>query len=157
MKFGVLSDTHWGRISQIDPTVIRAFQNVDAILHAGDLVDVSILQLLERFRPIYAVYGNCDNYAMRAYLPRKRTIDVESFKIGIIHGWRRDINYLKDLSDEFENIDIVVFGHSHRATNVYMDGVLFFNPGSPTYPRDGEATVGILEIGARPFGYHIAL
>ena len=157
MRFGVLSDTHWRRIEQFDPRIMHNFREVDAILHAGDVVDLSIVKMLERFRPTYAVYGNCDNYDIRAHLPPKRTLDVDGVKVGIIHGWRRDLGYLPTLAAEFDNIDIVVFGHSHAATNIFRDGVLYFNPGSPTYPRSDEASIGILEIGDQVSCYHIAL
>lgn len=157
MKLGILSDTHWSRIEHVNPRVMHSFRDVEAILHAGDMVDVSILKMLGSFRPTYAVCGNCDSHGIRARLPPKRTIRVDGFTIGIIHGWRRDLAYLKDLAGEFENVDVIVFGHSHAATNMVMDGVLFFNPGSPTYPRSEEPSVGILELGGHPRAYHIAV
>lgn len=45
------------------------------------------------------------------------------------------------------NIDFVVFGHTHIPTYETIDNITFINPGSLTYPRDGsDKSFGILTI-----------
>jgi uncharacterized protein len=158
MKLGILSDTHWSSDGQLDSRIFHIFGEAEAILHAGDIVDISVIQALEAFRPTYAVHGNCDSHEVRFHLPRKRFLKVEGIKIGIIHGWRRDLHYLEELGREFDGAQIVIFGHSHCPTLEFRQGVMYFNPGSITYPRYGpSSTVGVLELGDNPRAYHIAL
>jgi uncharacterized protein len=157
MKLGVISDTHWQHAEHVNKRIFELFADVEAILHAGDIVDLSVLEALMSFRPLYAVCGNCDGPEIQAELPFKRTIQADHLKIGILHGWRRDLAYLGDLAREFIDVQVVVFGHSHIPAAEQRDGVFFFNPGSASLPRATPATVGILEIGSRIQAYHMEL
>ncbi|MEM9260403.1 MAG: metallophosphoesterase family protein, partial [Bacteroidota bacterium] len=65
MKIGLLSDTH----SHLDPRVFEHFVDCDEIWHAGDIGDAEVLDKLEDFKPVRAVYGNIDDAAMRLRLP----------------------------------------------------------------------------------------
>ncbi|MBU1902405.1 MAG: metallophosphoesterase family protein, partial [Proteobacteria bacterium] len=48
----------------------------------------------------------------------------------------------------FDNVDVIVYGHSHVASNHTRDGVLFFNPGTATgYSSSGIHSIGVLELG----------
>ena len=51
-----------------------------------------------------------------------------------MHGYGHPDNLVDILKNEFfsEKPDIIIFGHSHVPKNEYIDGVLFFNPGSAT-------------------------
>ena len=61
MKIGVLSDTHgW-----LDPAVYEHFANVDEIWHAGDAGNMEVITKLEAFKPLRAVWGNCDDFEVR--------------------------------------------------------------------------------------------
>ncbi|MDQ7824507.1 MAG: metallophosphoesterase family protein [Candidatus Eremiobacteraeota bacterium] len=158
MKLGVLSDTHWQSPDQFDRRLFKVFHDVDAILHAGDMVHGAVLSLLEGFRPTYAVTGNCDEWDLHGRVPEKRLIEIRGFRIGLIHGWRRDLHYLSELGREFDGVHVVVFGHSHCAVEENRGGVLYFNPGSATCPRDGGGpTVGIIEIAGMLETYHVPL
>lgn len=137
---GVLSDTHIPRrAKRLPPEVIQGFQGVELILHAGDILQESVLQELVKIAPVYAVYGNGDHGELKEKLPAKRLINYAGFKIGLTHGhdyYRSSGISLGQLMEAFdEDVDAIIFGHSHRPYNERVNGILFFNPGSPTDKR----------------------
>ncbi|MFC1594488.1 metallophosphoesterase family protein [Candidatus Omnitrophota bacterium] len=149
MKIGVISDTHIPTQAQdIAPEVYEAFSGVDLILHAGDLVQLSVLESLKNIAPVRAVYGNMDTPAVRAVLPVKDIIQCENFTIGLMHGYGSAHNLEEKVASEFqEKVDVIVFGHSHKAVNETRGWILYFNPGSPTDDTFAEfKSFGILEI-----------
>jgi uncharacterized protein len=147
VTLGVLSDTHlMGR--PVPERVLRALDGVDMILHAGDILEMAILDELESIAPTVAVAGNMDGGELREVLPDKRVIEAGGYRIGLIHGWGAPDNMTSRLRREFEDVDIVVFGHTHEACNREEDGVYFFNPGSPTDKIFASfRSLGILELG----------
>ena len=134
MKIGVISDTHIPlKAKGIPVEVLNGLKGVDLILHAGDLIDVSVLEQLRKIAEVKAVVGNMDNPEVVRTLSKKEVVKVNNFKIGLIHGFGPPNGIEERIRGEFEgNIDVIVFGHSHSAVNETRNGVLFFNPGSPT-------------------------
>ena len=131
MTIGVLSDTHSFSIPSV---VTESFKSVDLIVHAGDICDLSTLKLLNKIAPIRAVQGNMDELAVKKILPLKDIILCGGLKIGLTHGHMgQSREAIKNASACFKDdkIDIVIFGHSHQAINEKIDGILYFNPGSP--------------------------
>lgn len=149
MKIGVISDTHLSRTNDLlEKTLERYFREVDLILHAGDLTSLEVLDTFQG-KKVVAVAGNMDSQAVKNKLPEKEVVEVGSFKIGLIHGWGSPRNLEKKVAASFQNVDCVVFGHSHRAYNQIIDGVLLFNPGafSSGLFSSGERSVGLLTLG----------
>ena len=151
LRIGVLSDTHIVDLEVGIPFLERLlekeFLGADLILHAGDVVHPDSLLAFES-KLLYAVRGNMDPPVQG--IPLKRVIEVGGFRIGLIHGWGPAENLEKRVLQEFvgQPIDCLVYGHSHNPVNRLMQGVLMFNPGSPTDRRGAPFhTVGILEIG----------
>ena len=134
MRIGIISDTHIPRACPSLPAkVIKAFDGVDLILHAGDLVEIKVLRDLEKIAKTTAVYGNMDEPEVRNVLREKEIIKIGGFIIGLIHGSGPASNITNYVKNQFtEKIDAIVFGHSHVPLNETKNGVLFFNPGSPT-------------------------
>lgn len=136
MRIGVIADTHIpDRSGTIPKQILEDFKNVDLIIHAGDLVELSVLEQLSAVcRDVKAVWGNMDSYEVRKKLPEKTIIEVANFKIGIMHGYGHPDKLIGILSEEFrdDNVDIIIFGHSHNSFNEKRGKILFFNPGSPT-------------------------
>jgi len=118
---GVISDTH----GLVRPEARVALAGVDRIIHAGDLDEREVLQLLGSLAPTTAVRGNCDRGAWARALPECTTVTVEGLAIHVLH----DV-YQIGLDAKSEGIAAVVCGHSHRPRNEVRDGVLYFNPGS---------------------------
>lgn len=136
MRIGVISDTHIpDEVSEIPREILKAFEKVDLILHAGDLVDPSVLEKLKKSgKEVKAVWGNMDPYELRKELPEKEIFKAGKYKIGLMHGYGPAGALIKLLAKIFkeDNVDAIVFGHSHSPVNEKKNGILFFNPGSAT-------------------------
>ena len=61
MKVGLLSDTH----GYLDPSIFDYCKDCDEIWHAGDVGNVALLETLENFKPLRAVFGNIDGHDIR--------------------------------------------------------------------------------------------
>lgn len=148
MRILVLSDTHIPRVAQDLPkSIYDEIKNVDLILHAGDFVDAEVLDALKKLKKVHAVYGNMDGPDVRRVLKDKEIVHAGKFRIGLIHGYGAPNDLVATVRKEFANVDAIVFGHSHIAMNAVHDGILFFNPGSPTDTIFASAnTYGILEV-----------
>ncbi|HOR86420.1 MAG TPA: metallophosphoesterase [Bacillota bacterium] len=149
MKIGVISDTHIRSSAKLLPNIIfKAFDGVEMILHAGDILIDEVIIELETIAPVYAVAGNNDDYDMLYKYGTKRIIEVNGKRIGLTHGSSRGRTYL-NAYDIFSrnNVDCVVYGHSHKPHNEMINGVLFFNPGSPTSKRfEPRYSLGLLYV-----------
>ena len=135
MKIGVLSDTHIPVNScELPPELIEALKGCDLIVHAGDLVDLCIMKELGRLSQVEAVSGNMDLPKAQAALEKKKVLIVAGKKLCLMHGYGNPDKLIDIMKEEFfsQKPDIIVFGHSHVPMNEYIDGVLFFNPGSAT-------------------------
>lgn len=148
MLIGLISDTHIpDRAKEIPKKVFDSFDNVDLIIHAGDLTSPKVIEELEQIAPVMAVQGNMDR-VNGIDLPKAKIIEVEGLKIGVVHGEvypRADSDQLIYLAQELR-ADILVSGHSHQPKIEQKSGVLLLNPGSPIVPRLADRTVMLLEI-----------
>jgi uncharacterized protein len=130
-------------------------RGADAILHAGDLIEVEVLESLERLGPpVHAVRGNVDSATLQARLPLTRVVEAAGARIAMIHdAGPRDRRLLR-MRRRFPDADAVVFGHSHLPLHeTSADGEFqLFNPGSPTERRRApDHTMGIATVaGGRP-------
>ncbi|MGH7523705.1 MAG: metallophosphoesterase family protein [Gemmatimonadales bacterium] len=158
MRIGIISDTH----GLLRPEVFDAFEEVDQILHAGDVGDAAILEKLAAIAPVAAVYGNTDSGELRRRLPRVARLELDHFNVVVTHGdqFGRDIKP-DDLHDAYPEADIIAFGHTHRPLLTVVDLVVtVINPGSAGARRfDIPASVGIIELeaGIPPRGRLLAL
>jgi putative phosphoesterase len=147
---GLISDTHVPkRAMRVPPKVYEIFQNVDYIIHAGDLVELAVLDELEQIAPVLAVHGNMDSMEVVGALPRLNSLKVFDWKIGVMH----DPNTLYGLSKMRElakqnAFNVFVYGHTHVASVKWEEKTLYINPGSPTNPpsRMLKPSVGLLTI-----------
>jgi len=70
------------------------------------------------------VRGNVDQGAWSAKLPVTRRIEIDGFRIYVLH-------ILAELDPRAaNNVDAVIYGHSHQPKIETKNGTLFFNPGS---------------------------
>ena len=146
MNIGVISDTH---SNPIPKQVLEAFKKVDFIIHAGDFCDEETLKVLKGVKEVKGVWGNMDPAKIRKIFPAKQLIPCGKFKIGLYHGEGPGLKILERVKQEFKNdkVDAVVFGHSHHPFNEKIDGVLYFNPGSPNDTISAPCcSYGILEV-----------
>jgi putative phosphoesterase len=138
MRLGVISDTH----GLLRPRAVQALRGCDALLHAGDIGSLEILDALRSLAPVTAVRGNNDTSAWARDLPLAVTIEVEAVRVHTLHEIK-----LLAVDPAAEGLRVIVSGHSHRPAMETRAGVLYFNPGSAG-PRRFKlpVAVGILEI-----------
>ncbi|MFH1096911.1 MAG: metallophosphoesterase [Candidatus Desantisbacteria bacterium] len=134
MKIGITSDTHIpARAHSLPSILIQEFSKVDLILHAGDILTMDVLRELEKLAKVVAVYGNMDKPETRERLEEKRIVEVENVKIGLIHGIGSKIGLASRIKNDFpDDVDCIVYGHTHVPECRQEGNILFFNPGSPT-------------------------
>jgi putative phosphoesterase len=149
MRVGVISDTHVPTIARSLPSAIfEVFQGVDLILHAGDILDLSILDELMTIAPVEAVAGNMDGSEVHLHLPYKKIIPLAQYSAGLIHGKYKIEVQREMIRKEFDDVDLIVYGHSHTPFWGKVDGMYFLNPGSPTDKRHAPYnSVALLEVG----------
>lgn len=151
MKIGVISDTHIpDRAGAIPEEVLGALKGTDMIIHAGDLVHLSVLEKLKEISPLVkAVYGNMDPSEVRKELREKEIFEAGKFKIGLMHGYGAPAKLVELMEGNFKgaSVDIIIFGHAHSPFNEKRGNVLYFNPGSPTDKMFAPYnSYGIIEI-----------
>ncbi|VEN73473.1 Phosphoesterase [Candidatus Desulfarcum epimagneticum] len=149
MKIGVISDTHLSRPNKALANLMRGpFQDVSLALHAGDLTSISVLDAFGDLEVI-AVAGNMDAHGTASSLPPSRIVEADGFRIGLTHGWGARQGLEKRIMESFENVDAIVYGHSHVPANHVKNGVLMFNPGAfmGSYSGSLGGSVGILTTG----------
>lgn len=148
MKVGILSDTHIRKGRTLPQFVWEQLEGVDKILHAGDLVTVSLLEELALLAPVVAVRGNGD--WLMEDLPDTAITQLGSLKVGLTHGYLgRGGNTPERAFNTFaqSEVDMIVFGHSHLPYKSFVNGILMFNPGSPTERRgQPQCSLGIMTI-----------
>jgi putative phosphoesterase len=150
MKIGVISDTHLKEPhSEFRKVIELHFRDVEKVLHAGDIVDRRVVEYLLSLKELIAVYGNMDPSDIRNILPQKRTVEIGGFRIGLIHGGGSPFGIESRIRDEFDEVDAIVYGHTHSPANHWVRNTFFFNPGSPTRSLWHGATLGILHVGEK--------
>ena len=134
MLVAVISDTHMPRGRRRLP--VEHLAGADAILHAGDLMERSVLAELQALGPpVHAVRGNVDDGWLMARLPLQRTLELGGVRIGMIHDAGHKEGRLERLRRRFPDERAVIFGHSHIPLHEEAGGFQIFNPGSPTERR----------------------
>jgi putative phosphoesterase len=74
---GLISDTHIpSRAKGIPKEVFTTFAAVDFIIHAGDLVQLSVIDELEQIAPVLAVSGNMDGPEVSGILPQINSLKI---------------------------------------------------------------------------------
>ena len=150
MKVAVLSDTHIPyAAAQLPEKVCEALKYADAIIHAGDYQAESVIDTLQSFADFYGVRGNMDSLAIHNRVPEELIINLGGFAIGVVHGWGSPAELEERVLASFKGkkLDAIIYGHSHQAKNEMRNGVLLFNPGSPTDNRRAAFhSMGILTL-----------
>jgi putative phosphoesterase len=147
MKIGVISDTHLKKVTQqLVDIYDRYLSGVDMIVHAGDLVSMDIVDFLSQ-KPLHVVQGNMDEWDVREQFDTKKIIEINGFRLGLIHGWGSPVGIEKRIRSEFDDVSAIIYGHSHRPANHSDKGVLLFNPGTASgFAMGGSHSIGILDV-----------
>ncbi|GAB7048230.1 metallophosphoesterase family protein [Catenuloplanes indicus] len=138
MRLVLLADTHVPkRAKDLPPEVWAAVDAADVVLHAGDWVDVPLLNALEgRSRRLIACYGNNDGAALRARLPEVARAELDGVRFAVVHETGDAKGREARCAAAYPDVDVLVFGHSHIPWDTTAPGGLrLLNPGSPTDRR----------------------
>jgi len=127
-KIGLLSDTH----GHIDDKLLDFFKDVDEIWHAGDIGTISVIEELEKLKPVRAVFGNIDGQDIRIRYPEHKRFRIEEADIWITHIGGYPGRYDTRVKPEiFRNPPrLFISGHSHILKIIFDDKLncLHINP-----------------------------
>ncbi len=130
-RIGLISDTH----GFLDPKVFELFKNCDEIWHAGDIGRWEVIEELEAFKPLRAVYGNIDGGKVRQAFEENLFFICEEARIWITHigGYPGRYNKrIRDFLSRNRAPDLFICGHSHilKVTRDKKYDFLHLNPGA---------------------------
>ena len=134
----LLADTHLPkRAKDLPAEVWQAVAEADVVIHAGDWVDVRLLDELEaRSRRLVGVHGNNDHGVLRERLPEVARVELDGVRIGVVHETGQAARREERMSESYPDLDVLVFGHSHIPWDTIAgSGLRLLNPGSPTDRR----------------------
>ncbi len=147
---GIIADTHVpSRAKCIPKDVFRIFEKVDYIIHAGDLVELAVIDELEQLAPVLAVQGNMDTPQVSGALPKMNSLKVLDWKIGVMHDPNTmfGMGKMREIAKQ-NGFNVFVYGHTHNSHIKWEANTLYVNPGSPTNPASFivKPSVGLLRI-----------
>jgi uncharacterized protein len=146
-----ISDTHLPRgTRRIPDSCLERLRAADLILHGGDISTLAVLEELQALGPpVHAVFGNADEPAVRALLPKELVVEAGGARIGMAHVPGPRAGREERLAKRFPGCDGVVYGHTHLPEVTREGSVWILNPGSPTERRKAPShTMLLLEIRA---------
>ena len=121
MRIGIISDTHGLLRKELE----NKLKDCDLIVHCGDIGKQEVIDKLSELGKVELIKGNVDKDIDISLAPKDKIIEVMNRRIYLIHNIAElDIDLHK------ENIDIVMYGHSHKAKIYDEEGILYINPGS---------------------------
>jgi len=155
MRILVLSDSH-GRVENMVQAVEAVRPRM--ILHLGDVMrDAEKLARLFPGLPMEQVPGNCD---LRPDEPAERLLFIEDKRVLMCHGHTYGVKSSLSLAGraaQEKQIDLFLFGHTHKPLWDFRGRTVFVNPGSigegarPTYAvveiENGTINGRIYELG----------
>jgi uncharacterized protein len=124
---------------RLPATCLRLLGEADLILHAGDFVSLAVYEALGELAPVQGVAGNMDEEDLRAVLPTRRVVEVESHRIGMVHDAGPALRRADRLVESFPGCDAVIYGHTHVPEATRLGDTWILNPGSPTERRSAPS------------------
>lgn len=129
-KILLLSDTH----SHIDETILKYVKLADEVWHAGDIGDLKVTDMIQKIKPLRAVFGNIDNHEARLEFPLNNRFFCEGVEVLITHIGGYPGKYSPAIREEITKNPPKLFisGHSH-ILKVMFDkklNCLHMNPGA---------------------------
>ena len=121
---GLISDTH----GLLRPSVHKALEGVELILHAGDVGGLEILEELRIIAPVQAVYGNTDPVG-DPNLENELIVPIGGLTVHVSHGHEVGSPTPQKLLTTYPQ-DVLIYGHTHRQLVTHAEGRLVVNPGA---------------------------
>lgn len=126
-KLIIISDSH-GNLSAIEK-LLPIMKESDYVIHLGDHYDDIKPFFREIEDKVYFVKGNCDGGG------EDLIFQIEKVKIMLTHGDRYGVKYSLYklyLQAKSQGVNVVFYGHTHRADVAENDGIKLINPGCLT-------------------------
>jgi putative phosphoesterase len=156
VRLVIIADTHVPKRARDLPAALwAAIDSADVVVHAGDWVDVGLLDRLSPRAPrLVGVYGNNDGPELRARLPAVADVELDGVRLAVVHETGPAGGRERRCAARFPGRDVLIFGHSHIPWDTIAPGGLrLLNPGSPTdRRRQPYATYLTAEVTAGRFG-----
>lgn len=133
-----MADTHVPKRAKDLPAELwSAVDAADLVIHAGDWVEVDLLDRLERrSRRLLACWGNNDGPELRRRVPEFASAEIGGLRIGVVHETGPATGRQQRCESSFPDLDLLCFGHSHIPwDSTGRSGLRLLNPGSPTDRR----------------------
>jgi len=150
---GILADSHDNLVRVRE--AVRLFNDAacDLVIHAGDFVAPFTVEELRNLRaPVKAVFGNCDGERAGLAKAFAGLGEVREAPLEFRHAGRRFlVSHLDGAVGRYpaaRTCDVIVFGHTHRPSAEFRDGVLLVNPGEAGGWLRGKSTVALLDPAA---------
>jgi putative phosphoesterase len=154
-RIAILGDTHITYFKDLPKFILKEVEEADWVIHAGDYNHLDVFNGFIKIKGDYfkGVYGNADPSYIREKIPSKEIIEILGKKIGITHpaSGGSSVFIEEKVLNEFknDNVDIIIFGHTHESKIQYKENVLLINPGKgylETTYFGPPTTIAILEI-----------
>lgn len=130
MKIGLISDTH----GYLDEAVLRHLGGCDEIWHAGDFGSLAVSDQLFAVKPLRGVYGNIDDYALRAVHPKTLRFTCAGLNVLMTHIGGYPGKYQPDIRADLkaDPPQLFICGHSHilKIMPDKTNHLLHINPGA---------------------------
>ena len=156
-----MADTHLPkRAKRLPDELWAAVDEADVVVHAGDWVEVGLLdELEERAQRLIGVYGNNDGAELRGRLPEVARETVAGLRVGVVHETGASAGREARCDTLYDDLDLLVFGHSHIPwDSTTARGLRLLNPGSPTdrrrQPHCTYMTLTVQEASVRDLVLH---
>ena len=117
-RIAIISDTH----SLLRPEIKEVLQSCEVILHGGDIASQKTIEEIKSITTTYFVKGNTDKH-IQEHIPEQLEIELYGFRFYMVHN-------KKQKKENLDNVDIFIYGHSHKYEEVKKEGILYLNPGS---------------------------
>jgi putative phosphoesterase len=151
MRIVVLSDTHAKDLTDLPERILEDLKRADLIIHAGDYTSKSLLDQMMELGNFKGVHGNMDTNEIKVKLPDEDIFEFAGFRIGVTHPSEggSPFGLIERVKSKLgDDLDLIIYGHSHKPGNKIKGNTIFFNPGSATgaFPARSK-TYGIIRIG----------
>ena len=152
VRIAILGDTHVRSFEELPNVMVKEINKSDWVIHVGDYISTDVIKGLIRIKKdkFKGVYGNADPKSVRDNVPSKEIFEISEKKFGITHpasGGPSGITEAKVLSEfSNEDVDLIIYGHTHEPKLQYKDNVLLVNPGKGYLEKEsfGPATTIVI-------------
>ncbi len=142
MKIGIISDTH-KKVKKTKKALAHLLENgAEFIIHAGDIVEVEILEMLKNSPLDYlAVYGNNDAHLVEHHENYNLVQEPYYFNLAGLKFKLMHLPYYMA-----PDADVIIFGHTHIFQTEMNNGKLFLNSGEVCARKKPVSEFAMLEV-----------